>query len=116
MSAGAPDPTPDSGPAGTATEWNLSTIAVTAGRPSGPGEPFNVAPTLASTYRDGGEIGYGRWGNPTWTAFEEALGALEGGRAVAFGSGMAAINAVLGSLPPGASVMFPTASYTGTRA
>ena len=80
--------------------WGLSTIAVTAGRPVGPGAPFNVPPTFASTYRDGGEVGYGRWGNPTWSAFETALGALEGGQALAFASGMAAIAAVL-ETPPG---------------
>jgi cystathionine gamma-synthase len=88
---------------------------VTAGRPVGPGEPFNVPPTFASTYRDGGDVGYGRWGNPTWTAFETAIGALEGGRALAFASGMAASAAVLETLPHGAVVMVPHDSYTGTR-
>jgi cystathionine beta-lyase/cystathionine gamma-synthase len=39
---------------------------------------------------------YGRYGNPTIAAFEEAVLALEGsGRAFAFGSGMAAIHAAL---------------------
>ena len=39
------------------------------------------AVTLASTYVAGGDREYGRYANPTWTAFEDALGALEGGRA-----------------------------------
>jgi cystathionine gamma-synthase len=88
---------------------------VTAGRPVGPGEPYNVAPTFASTYRDGGGVGYGRWGNPTWSAFEAAIGALEGGQALAFASGMAAVTAVLETLPLGATVLLPRDAYTGTR-
>ena len=44
---------------------------------------------------------YGRDGNPTWTAFEEALGALEGGDALVFASGMAAVAAVLTWSPHG---------------
>ena len=30
---------------------------------------------MASTYVAGGDLEYGRYGNPTWTAFEDALGA-----------------------------------------
>ena len=54
--------------------WHPETTAVAAGRDPSPGAPFNVPPTFASTYRDGGPVGYGRWGNPTWSAFEDALG------------------------------------------
>ena len=43
---------------------------------------------MASTYVATGDLEYGRYGNPTWTAFEEALGALEGGRCLAFASGL----------------------------
>ena len=50
---------------------------------------------MASTYVAGGDVEYGRYGNPTWTAFEEALGALEGGRCLAFSSGLAAVATVL---------------------
>ena len=46
---------------------------------------------MASTYVAGGDLEYGRYGNPTWTAFEEALGALEGGRCLSFASGLAAV-------------------------
>ena len=91
------------------------TLAVTAGRPRTPGLPLNVPPTFASTYRDGGPVGYGRLGNPTWTAFEEALGLLEGGKAVSFSSGMAAISAVLAEHEPGAKVVYPSGAYVGTR-
>lgn len=90
------------------------TLAVVAGRPAAPGAPLNVAPTFASTYRDGGLVGYGRWDNPTWAAFEEAMGALEGGRAVAFSSGQAATAAVLDRLALGATVLLSADAYTGT--
>ena len=71
----------------TDSKWHAETLAIVAGRAPTPGGPFNVPPTFASTYRDGGDIGYGRWGNPTWSAFEEALGELEGGYCVSFASG-----------------------------
>ncbi len=95
--------------------WRPETTAIAAGRDPSPGAPFNVPPTFASTYRDGGAIGYGRWGNPTWSAFEEALGALEGGHAVAFASGQAAIAAILAPLTAGALVTLPADAYLGTR-
>ena len=56
---------------------------------------------MASTYVAGGDVEYGRYGNPTWAAFEEALGALEGGRASRSPSGLAAVSAVLDLVPPG---------------
>jgi cystathionine gamma-synthase len=63
-----------------------------------------------------GERGYGRYGNPTWSALEEAVGALEGGTAVSFGSGMAAAAAILDLVPAGAQVVVPADSYAGVRA
>jgi cystathionine gamma-synthase len=95
--------------------WHPETAAVAAGRDSSPGSPFNVPPTFASTYRDGGPVGYGRWGNPTWSAFEDALGALEGGYAVAFASGQAAMAALLDPLPSSAVVTLADSAYLGTR-
>ncbi|MGA3353120.1 MAG: PLP-dependent aspartate aminotransferase family protein [Acidimicrobiales bacterium] len=95
--------------------WHVETLAVVTGRDLSPGAPLNVPATFASTYRDGGEIAYGRWGNPTWSALEEAIGALEGGHAVAFASGLAAVAALLAPLRIGATVVFPTDGYTGTR-
>ena len=71
--------------------------------------------SLSSTYRAGGSATYGRDHNATWEAFEAALGGLEGGTAVAFSSGMAAIAAVIESLPPRASVVAPGDAYQGTR-
>lgn len=91
-------------------------MVVSAGRgPETPGAPVNAPIPLASTYRSGGELSYGREGNAAWSALEEVLGALEGGTALAFSSGMGAIAAVLESLPVGAIVVLPADAYTGTR-
>ena len=93
------------------------TVAVTAGRPPAePDQPLNVPVVLASTYVAGGDLEYGRYGNPTWTAFEDALGALEGGRCLAFASGVAATAAVLDLVPQGGRVVVPRHSYQGTLA
>ena len=88
---------------------------VALGRPREPGAPLNVALTPTSTYRFGGELGYGRDGNPGWAALEDAVGALEGGLAVAFSSGMAAVAAVLETLPAGALVVCSRVAYHGVR-
>ena len=69
---------------------------------------------MASTYVAGGDLEYGRYGNPTWTAFEEALGALEGGRCLAFASGLAAVATVLDLVGQGAVVVAPRHAYNGT--
>ncbi|WP_022890336.1 trans-sulfuration enzyme family protein [Agromyces italicus] len=93
------------------------TVAVVAGRPPhAPDAPVNVPVHLTSTYVAGGDLAYGRYGNPSWTAFEDVLGALEGGRCVSFASGMAAISAVLDLVAPGGLVVAPRHSYTGTVA
>ena len=91
-----------------------ATIAVTAGRPHGAGSTLNQAIVLASNFRDGGE--YSRThGTETWAALEDAVGALEGGRAVAYASGMAAASAILYALAPKVLVV-PSVSYMGVRA
>jgi cystathionine gamma-synthase len=69
---------------------------------------------LSSTFRAGGPAIYGRDDNETREAFEAVLGGLEGGTAVAFGSGMAAISAVIEMLPIGGPVVVGEA-YNGTR-
>jgi cystathionine gamma-synthase len=98
-----------------------ATVAVTAGRPPvEPNQPVTPPLVLTSTYvaSDGaprpGDAGYGRWANPTWTALEETVGALEGGRALAFSAGMAAVAAVLDLVPPGGTVVTPVGAYSGT--
>lgn len=92
-----------------------STIAVTAGRPDHTSDnPLNVPITMASTYVAGGDLEYGRYGNPTWTAFEEVLGKLEGGRALSFSSGLAAVSTVLDLVGQGQTVVAPRHAYNGT--
>ena len=92
-----------------------ASILVAAGRqPRLPGAGLNAPLELSSTYVADGPVDYARCGNPTWTAFEEALGALEGGSALVFSSGMAAIAAALSLAPHGAVIVVPTHAYTGT--
>ena len=101
----------------------IETLAVHAG-----GEPDEstgaVSPPIhmATTFRHGpaGErqagFEYQREGNPTQDRLETALAAMEGGQAaLCFGSGMAAMAAVLESLPPGSQVLIPDDCYTGLR-
>ena len=84
--------------------------------------PFRAGPQFSSTYTSPGDpaghaLTYGRFHNPTWSAWERALGELEGGgEAVAFASGMAAVAAVLGvSLAPGDTVVLPSDCYYTVR-
>ena len=97
-------------------DWTPRTRAIAAGRPHGPGEPLNTPIVATSTFEAGGDSVYARSdGTATWAALEEAVGALEGGRAFAFASGVATLSAVLDSLPVGSSVAVPTFSYAVTR-
>lgn len=93
------------------------TLAITAGRPvSAPDAPINTPISLSATMHAGGPVGYGRYGNETWTALEEAIGALESGPTLIFSSGLAAIGAVFALLPVGSVVTAPTQGYSGTMA
>jgi len=68
-------------------------------------------------YEDGepGEFHYARYGNPTQSAAERALGELEGGEALLFGSGTGAGTAVvLAFLRPGATIALAEGAYYGT--
>lgn len=96
-------------------DWKPATLAVTVGRPAHePDQPLNVPITMAATYVAGGDLEYGRYGNPTWTAFEDALGALEGGRCLTFSSGLAAVASVLDLVGLGSKVVAPRNCYNGT--
>jgi cystathionine gamma-lyase len=83
--------------------------------------PFLAGPQFSSTFTSPGEpadhpLTYGRFHNPTWTAWEEALRVLEGGEAVVFSSGMAAVDAVLGStLRPGDALVLAADCYYTIR-
>lgn len=86
------------------------------------GEPLLAGPTFAAPFHLRGDpadspFTYGRYSNPTLEHFELALGELEGGSAVAFASGMAAISAVLLSLlEPGDLLVAPSDGYMSVRA
>ena len=69
---------------------------------------------LSSTYVAGGDVVYARAGNPTWSAFEDVLGSLERGDALAFASGMAAVAACMSLVSHGSVVVAPVHSYNGT--
>jgi cystathionine gamma-synthase len=103
------------------TELRMETRLAVLGRGRGkPGDPLNVPIVPASNFR-AAPAGSGREyarddGTPGWDALEELIGDLEGGPAVCFSSGMAAIAAVLELLPVGARVVAPRDSYTGLRA
>jgi cystathionine gamma-lyase len=99
-----------------------ATRVVRAGLPpAAQGEPFLPGPTFAAAYHAAGDPAqapytYGRFHNPTWTHFENALTELEGGPSVVFASGMAATTALLGvMLRPGDIVALPADSYYTTR-
>jgi cystathionine gamma-lyase len=83
--------------------------------------PFVGGPQFSATYTTPGspsdhQLLYGRFQNPTWTVWEAALAELEGGAAVAFASGMAAIAAVFGvCLKPRDIVVLPSDCYYTTR-
>ena len=99
------------------------TLFVHAGASPDPATGAVVPPLhLATTFQHGpaGErvagFEYVREGNPNQQQFETALAELEGGAAaLAFSSGMAAITALLDSLPPGAHVVYPLDCYSGLR-
>jgi cystathionine gamma-synthase len=92
-----------------------ATIAVTSGRPEHvPDAPLNHPITMAATYVAGGDLEYGRYGNPTWAAFEEALGALEGGRCLSFATGLSAVATILDLVGQGQTVVAPRHAYNGT--
>ena len=89
-------------------------------RRAGVGEPLHSGPVFAAPYQLAGNAGgdgytYGRAANPTWTELEEAIGALEGGGVRVFGSGQAAVAAVLGvTLRAGDVVAVTAGAYFGT--
>jgi len=88
---------------------------VAAGRPAKqPDGALNPPIALNSTFHEGGPVGYGRYGNETWSALEEAISVLEGGKTLLFSSGMAAISAVFSLLPEGAVIVAASNGYQGT--
>lgn len=105
-------------------DTGFSTRAIHTGQEPDPRTGSVIVPIYqTSTYaQDGvggtreGDYEYSRTANPTRTALEEALAALENGRhALAFGSGMAASDAVLRTtLRPGDHLVLGNDVYGGT--
>jgi cystathionine beta-lyase/cystathionine gamma-synthase len=98
------------------------TLAIHAGQEPDPISGAVMTPiVLASTFaQDGpgvlkGPYDYSRAGNPTRTALEQCLAALEGARhGIAFGSGCAATTALLLTLKSGDHVLVGDDVYGGT--
>jgi cystathionine gamma-lyase len=88
--------------------------------PADQGAPFVPGPVLAAPFHLQGELdaapySYGREANPTWTAVESALGALEDAESVLFPSGMAAVSAVVEPLGAGDVLVVCEDGYPGVR-
>jgi cystathionine gamma-synthase len=101
----------------------FNTLAIHAGQEPDPVTGAVTVPIYqTSTYKQDGVGGlrsgyeYSRSANPTRTALEEALAAVEGGtRGLAFASGLAAEDALLRALcEPGDHVILPGDAYGGT--
>lgn len=101
----------------------FETLAIHAGQEPDPLTGAVVPPIYqVSTYKQDGVGGlrggyeYSRSANPTRTALEENLAALEGGaRGLAFASGLAAEDCLLRTLlAPGDHVVIPNDAYGGT--
>jgi cystathionine gamma-synthase len=101
----------------------FETLAIHAGQEPDPGTGSVVVPIYqTSTYAQDGVGGlrggyeYSRSANPTRTALESCLAALEGGtRGLAFASGLAAEDCLLhAALRPGDHVLVPDDAYGGT--
>ncbi|MBM7171877.1 cystathionine gamma-synthase [Streptomyces sp. G44] len=107
----------------TPSTQSFETVAIHAGNTADPLTGAVVPPIYqVSTYKQDGVGGlrggyeYSRSANPTRTALEENLAALEGGRrGLAFASGLAAEDCLLRALlAPGDHVVIPNDAYGGT--
>jgi cystathionine gamma-synthase len=103
--------------------YGFETLAIHAGNEPDPTTGSVVPPIYAtSTYKQDGVGGlrngyeYSRSANPTRTALEECLAAIEAGtRGFAFASGLAAEDTLIRSVcAPGDHVVFPDDAYGGT--
>jgi cystathionine gamma-lyase len=100
--------------------WGIGTRAIHAGQPpeSVTGAvmtPVFQTSTYAQPHPGAWPWEYSRTHNPTRTALQEALAALEGAKhGLCFSSGLAAIDTIIRALPPGASVVCGDDVYGGT--
>jgi len=103
------------------SEYHLETLAVHAGVEPDPGTGAVMTPIYQTSTYVQEEVAqhkgyeYSRTDNPTRTALQKALSALEGGdHALAFASGMAAIDTLLRLLQPGDHILSGDDVYGGT--
>jgi cystathionine gamma-synthase len=97
--------------------YSFETNAIFGGRPDRePDSPLNTPISLNSTYIAGGEWGYARYGNDSCKSLEETISLLEGGKTLAFSSGMSAINSLFSTLPIGSVVVASNQGYAGVNA
>ncbi|MCB0965803.1 MAG: cystathionine gamma-synthase [Ilumatobacter sp.] len=103
------------------TGWGFETLAIHAGQPADPATGAVVVPISLSTTFAQSEVGvhqgyeYSRSGNPTRTAVEQQVAALERARhGLAFASGLAAEDNILRLLQPGQRVLLGNDAYGGT--
>ncbi|MDT7549432.1 MAG: cystathionine gamma-synthase [Actinomycetota bacterium] len=105
-----------------AGEYGFETLAIHAGQDPDPATGAVVVPIYQTSTFVQSEVGqhkgyeYSRSGNPTRTALETCLAALEGGRfGLAFASGLAAEDCLLRTATgPGGHVVVPDDAYGGT--
>jgi len=100
---------------------NFKTLAVHAGVKPDPSTGSVMTPIYQTSTYAQDDVGqhkgyeYSRTDNPTRTALQEAMAILEGGRfALAFSSGMAAIDTLLRLFEPGAHIISGDDVYGGT--
>ncbi len=102
--------------------YGFDTLAIHAGQDPDPTTGAVIVPIYQTSTYVQSEVGrhagyeYSRSGNPTRTALETCLAALEGGRTgLAFASGLAAEDCLLRTVTqPGAHVVIPDDAYGGT--
>ncbi|MGG5172736.1 trans-sulfuration enzyme family protein [Pseudarthrobacter sp. J1738] len=98
------------------------TVVVAAGRPPRErDQPVNPPIVLSSTYFGTGSLGdgdrgYGRYANPSWEPFEDALAQLEGAElpGLLYSSGLAAVSSALSLIPAQGVLVMPSHSYAGS--
>lgn len=80
------------------------------------GESLSPPLDRSTTWRHDGRLEYQRSAHPVGLEAEALLGELDGGTALLFSSGLAAVTAVLlGLLEPGDTVAVPAGAYYGTE-
>jgi cystathionine gamma-synthase len=101
--------------------WAFETAAIHAGQPADPSTGAVVTPISLSTTFAQSEVGvhqgyeYSRSGNPTRTAVEQQIAALEqAAHGLAFASGLAAEDTILRLLRPGQRILLGNDAYGGT--